>query len=195
MQPAHQQLAQMVLQMYICWRQPQAKILINFNVIKCCRERLCRNVFTSAFNYSVVHFQRTWGNTNETWILTISSSKQRPFSSVWSSLWSKHLPGWVSHRHTGLEATCSESSTGSRQRSGACLNIHQPVSRYLICSLVQYHNRARDMLKSRVGRSQKTNIKFILIQFILYLYSLISFVLLNFTGLPLHRTILQTAIF
>lgn len=195
MQPAHQQLAQMVLQMYICWRQPQAKILINFNVIKCCRERLCRNVFTSVFNYSVVHFQRTWGNTNETWILTISSSKQRPFSSVWSSLWSKHLPGWVSHRHTGLEATCSESSTGGRQRSGACLNIHQPVSRYLICSLVQYHNRARDMLKSRVGRSQKTNIKFILIQFILYLYSLISFVLLNFTGLPLHRTILQTAIF
>lgn len=38
MQPVHQQLAQMVLQMYSCSRQPKATILINSNVIKCCRE-------------------------------------------------------------------------------------------------------------------------------------------------------------
>lgn len=47
MHPAHRQLAQMVLQMYICSSQPKATILINSNVIKCCRERVQKRVYVS----------------------------------------------------------------------------------------------------------------------------------------------------
>lgn len=69
----------------------------------------------------------------------------------------------------------------------ACFSVPDLLS----CTVPQQDRRNA---QNQSRKKSKANIKFILIQFILYLYSLISFVLLNFTGLPLHETILQTAI-